>query len=126
MCKYSQIFGQTQKIWTGTKHFATCKRTRQYLFDKKFLYISILSKSKCPADFLDLLLMLTDKITFHLSRTSFFTLTFISSVWYKVTYNGFKTVTTTQIVHFVMKNLQMNPVFVYPAIVSLLPIMFIV
>ena len=26
--------------------------------------------------------------------------------------------TTTQIVHFVMKNLQMNPVFVYPAIVS--------
>ena len=41
-----------------------------------------------------------------------------SSVWYKVIYNGFKTVTTTQIVHFVMKNLQMNLVFVYPAIVS--------
>ena len=43
-----------------------------------------------------------------------------SSVWYKVIYNGFKTVTTTQIVHFVMKNLQMNLVFVYRAIVSLL------
>ena len=26
--KCSQIFGLTQKIWTGTKHFATCKRTR--------------------------------------------------------------------------------------------------
>ena len=26
ICKY--IFGPTQKIWTGTKHFATCKRTR--------------------------------------------------------------------------------------------------
>ena len=23
-----QIFGPTRKIWTGTKHFATCKRTR--------------------------------------------------------------------------------------------------
>ena len=27
--KYSQIFGLTQTFWTGTKHFATCKRTRQ-------------------------------------------------------------------------------------------------
>ena len=26
ICKY--IFGLTQKIWTGKKHFATCKRTR--------------------------------------------------------------------------------------------------
>ena len=26
ICKY--IFGLTQKIWTGTKHFGTCKRTR--------------------------------------------------------------------------------------------------
>ena len=26
ICK--NIFGPTQKIWTGTKHFATCKRTR--------------------------------------------------------------------------------------------------
>ena len=26
--KYSQIFGLVQKIWTGTKHFATWKRTR--------------------------------------------------------------------------------------------------
>ena len=26
--KWSQIFGPAQKIWTGTKHFATCKRTR--------------------------------------------------------------------------------------------------
>ena len=26
--KCSQIFGLTQKIWTSTKHFATCKRTR--------------------------------------------------------------------------------------------------
>ena len=24
----SQIFGLTQKIWTNSKHFATCKRTR--------------------------------------------------------------------------------------------------
>ena len=56
----------------------------------------------------------------------FYKSSLFSSVWYKVIYNGFKTVTTTQIVHFVMKNLQMNLVFVYPAIVSLLPIMFIV
>ena len=27
--KCSQIFGVAQKIWTGTKHFGTCKRTRQ-------------------------------------------------------------------------------------------------
>ena len=27
ICK--QIFGPTQKIWTSTKHFGTCKRTRQ-------------------------------------------------------------------------------------------------
>ena len=27
--KCSQIFELTQKIWPGTKHFATCKRTRQ-------------------------------------------------------------------------------------------------
>jgi hypothetical protein len=27
--KCSQIFGLAQKIWTGTKHFGTCKRTRQ-------------------------------------------------------------------------------------------------
>ena len=26
--KWSQIFGLTLKIWTGTKHFATCKRKR--------------------------------------------------------------------------------------------------
>ena len=26
--KYSQIFGLAQKIWTITKHFGTCKRTR--------------------------------------------------------------------------------------------------
>ena len=26
--KCSQIFGLAQKIWTGTKHFGTCKRTR--------------------------------------------------------------------------------------------------
>ena len=26
MCKW--IFSLTQKIWTGSKHFATCKRTR--------------------------------------------------------------------------------------------------
>ena len=52
----------------------------------------------------------------------FYKSSLFSSVWYKVIYNGFKTVTTTQIVHFVMKNLQMNLVFVYPAIVSLLPI----
>ena len=26
ICKL--IFGPTQKTWTGTKHFATCKRTR--------------------------------------------------------------------------------------------------
>ena len=26
--KCSQIFGLAQKIWTGTKHFETCKRTR--------------------------------------------------------------------------------------------------
>ena len=25
----NKIFGQTQKIWTSTKHFGTCKRTRQ-------------------------------------------------------------------------------------------------
>ena len=99
-----------------------------YILDKKiFVFQNQVKAHTYLADFLDLLLIL-DKTTFHqyLSRTSFFTLTFISSVWYKVTYNGFKTVTTTQIVHFVMKNLQMNLVFVYPAIVSLLPIMFIV
>ena len=62
-----------------------------------------------------------DRLQQVLQKSSLF-----SSVWYKVIYNGFKTVTTTQIVHFVMKNLQMNLVFVYPAIVSLLPIMFIV
>ena len=28
--KCSQIFGLAQKIWTGTKHFGTCKRTRHY------------------------------------------------------------------------------------------------
>ena len=27
ICKY--FFIPTQKIWTGKKHFATCKRTRQ-------------------------------------------------------------------------------------------------
>ena len=26
--KCRQIFGLAQKIWTGTKHFGTCKRTR--------------------------------------------------------------------------------------------------
>ena len=26
--KCNQIFGLAQKIWTGTKHFETCKRTR--------------------------------------------------------------------------------------------------
>jgi hypothetical protein len=26
--KCSQIFGLAEKIWTGTKHFGTCKRTR--------------------------------------------------------------------------------------------------
>ena len=57
--------------------------------------------------------------------TKFYKSSLFSSVWYKVIYNGFKTVTTTQIVHFVMKNLQMNLVFVYPAIVSLLPIMYL-
>ena len=28
--KCSQIFGLAKKIWTGTKHFGTCKRTRHY------------------------------------------------------------------------------------------------
>ena len=28
--KCSQIFGLAQKIWTGTKRFGTCKRTRHY------------------------------------------------------------------------------------------------
>ena len=32
--KCSQLFGLTQNIWTGTKHFATCKRTRHYCFIK--------------------------------------------------------------------------------------------
>ena len=30
--KCSQIFGLTQKIWTGTKYFGTCKRTRHESF----------------------------------------------------------------------------------------------
>ena len=28
--KCSQTLGLAQKIWTGTKHFGTCKRTRHY------------------------------------------------------------------------------------------------
>ena len=28
LTKCSQIFGLAQKIWTGAKHFGTCKRTR--------------------------------------------------------------------------------------------------
>ena len=31
----AQIFGLAQKIWTGTKHFGTCKRTRH-----KILYFA--------------------------------------------------------------------------------------
>ena len=27
-CKCGQIYGLAQKIWNGTKHFGTCKRTR--------------------------------------------------------------------------------------------------
>ena len=34
LIKCSQIFGLTQNIWTGTKHVATCKRTRHYYFIK--------------------------------------------------------------------------------------------
>ena len=29
--QYQNNFGQTQKIWTGTKHFGTCRRTRHKL-----------------------------------------------------------------------------------------------
>ena len=36
ICK--QIFGATQKIWTGTKHFGTCKRTRHYCNKKHTLF----------------------------------------------------------------------------------------
>jgi hypothetical protein len=48
---YSSIFGLAQNIWTGTKHFVTCKRTRHYrsqnvlgwskcfVPDQKFIYI---------------------------------------------------------------------------------------
>ena len=32
-----QIFGPTQNIWTGTKHFGTCKRTR-HKFPKSAVY----------------------------------------------------------------------------------------
>ena len=31
--KCSQIFGLAQKIWTGTKNFGTCKRTRHKFHD---------------------------------------------------------------------------------------------
>ena len=39
--KGSQIFELAQKIWTGTKHFGTCKRTRHnssWLYYKSFRY----------------------------------------------------------------------------------------
>ena len=29
---FKQIFGPAQKIWTSTKHFGTCKRTRHHIF----------------------------------------------------------------------------------------------
>ena len=34
--KCSLIFGLAQKIWTGTKHFGTCKRTRHQCLCEKF------------------------------------------------------------------------------------------
>ena len=38
--KSSQIFGLTYKIWTGTKHFATCKRTRHIMNLKASKYFA--------------------------------------------------------------------------------------
>ena len=44
--KCSQILGPDQKIWTGTKHFGKCKRTRHWcttkFFNEKYIYIYIL------------------------------------------------------------------------------------
>ena len=37
--KKGSICGKTHKIWTGTKHFATCKRTRHELLILNHTYI---------------------------------------------------------------------------------------
>ena len=51
--KGSQIFGLAQKIWTGTKHFGTCKRTRHtssiYIFNfgADAIIENIIENEKC-------------------------------------------------------------------------------
>ena len=39
LCKY--IFGLTQKFWNSTKHFVTCKRTRQKIALHSYLSFSL-------------------------------------------------------------------------------------
>ena len=61
--KCSQIFGLAQKIWTGTKHFGTCKRTRQNWMQSSILicHIVYLAKTHTEAQnrFLDFSLSVT-------------------------------------------------------------------
>ena len=45
--KCSQIFGLAQKIWIVTKHFGTCKRTRQKCFLKRVWSINYLILQWC-------------------------------------------------------------------------------
>ena len=48
--KCKQIFGLSQKIWTGTKHFGTCKRTRHKTpFDCVYLKYLMIVKLSIPA-----------------------------------------------------------------------------
>ena len=44
--KCSEIFGLTQKIWTGTKHFATCKMTRHQSKIPEDAFAIIILRSK--------------------------------------------------------------------------------
>ena len=45
--KCSQIFGLAQKIWTGTKHFGTCKSTRHLFIILMRFFLSMKLYKKC-------------------------------------------------------------------------------